>query len=379
MCHQFVALLLALEVLTNVVNAGSLRKVWDFQTRLVAESDAAGEAIAIFNIGFSRDGSRIAVVVGRSWREELLLVLNSQSPESYPQRIDVNPQTWPSRWGTPNVEWSLSGQQLLLAGKLVDIHGGKICTTAGTRFVGSNQIAGYQLNPARLALFDLECGAVGGWVLAKGDQIQNWDASPERGILFLKELSYPTNVLLGIAQFITEADPTKIIRDLGRWQWQYGGRLISDHEKVLASARFAESGKTLCGLRGEEWHRTIECVSVDSGQTLGARKGWSNPEIRTTNASSRVVISEYTRKLDWIDVRWYTGALRSRVIWDFRSGKTIARWKPKDQKVITGDYGAQSPLANVPQTRPYLFDISPDGGYIVEGGAGVISLYRIEE
>ena len=195
----------------------------------------------------------------------------------------------------------------------------------------------------------------------------------------MKQLSYPRSVLQGIAQFITEADNPKTTRDLGRWQWQYGDRSIADHEKVLASARFAESGKTLCGLHGDEWHRTVECVSVDSGRTLGVGKEWSNPEIRTAIASSRVVISEYTRKLDWIDLCWYTGALRGRVIWDFRSGKTIARWKPKDQKVITGDYGARSSPANVPQTRPYLFDISPDGGYIVEGGAGVISLYRIED
>jgi hypothetical protein len=378
-CPQFVALLLAFEVLTNVLNAGSLRKVWDFQTRTLAESDVAGDPFAVFNIGFSRDGSRIAVVVGRSWREEFLLVLNAQSPESHPQRIDVNPQTWPGRWATPNVDWSLSGQQVLLAGKLVDIRGGKSCVTTGTRFVSSNQIAGYQPNPARLALFDLECRTVGGWDLPLDDRIENWDASPERAILFVKELSYPHHVLQGIAQFITEADHTKITRDLGRWQWHYGDRSIPDHEKVLASGRFAESGKTLCGLRGDEWHRTIECVSVDSGQTLAATKERSNPEIRTAIASSRVVISEYARKLDWIDLRWYTGALRSRVIWDFRSGKTIARWKPKDQKVVTGDYGARSSLANVPQTRPYLFDISPDGGYLVEGGAGVISLYKIED
>src|ERR1035438_23118 len=102
MCCQFVALLLALEVLPNDVNAGSLRKVWDFQTRLVAESDVAGDLIAVYNIGFSRDGGHIAVVVGRSWREEFLLVLNAYSPESHPMRIDVNPQTWPSRWAIPH-------------------------------------------------------------------------------------------------------------------------------------------------------------------------------------------------------------------------------------------------------------------------------------
>jgi len=59
-----------------------------------------------------------------------------------------------------------------------------------------------------------------------------------------------------------------------------------------------------------------------------------------------------------------------------RSGKELARWKPKMQKVLIQISPSVHPI--VPLAQPYRFDISPDGEYIVEGGAGVVILFKIE-
>ncbi len=59
-----------------------------------------------------------------------------------------------------------------------------------------------------------------------------------------------------------------------------------------------------------------------------------------------------------------------RVIWDFASGKELASWKSKAQEFCI--------IEGRPIKRDYCFDISPNGEYIVEGGAGVLSLYRIK-
>ena len=55
-------------------------------------------------------------------------------------------------------------------------------------------------------------------------------------------------------------------------------------------------------------------------------------------------------------------------MWDFHFKKELVRWKPRTQQAFS--YAST--------TQPYRYDISPDGEYIVEGGAGTVSLYRIE-
>jgi hypothetical protein len=49
-------------------------------------------------------------------------------------------------------------------------------------------------------------------------------------------------------------------------------------------------------------------------------------------------------------------------------------WRPRFQDVISGF----APLNAVPRPEPYCFAISPDGEYIIEGGAGILTLYKIE-
>jgi hypothetical protein len=129
-------------------------------------------------------------------------------------------------------------------------------------------------------------------------------------------------------------------------------------------------------MRGDEWHRIVGCSAVDTAQTVGTTASWNLPDVRLSLGAFRVVISDYAKKLDWIDLRWHSGSLRKRVVWDFHSGREIVRWQPKEQKVFIRQLAGVRPA--IPRTQPYRFDISPDGEYIVEGGAGTISLYKIQ-
>jgi len=106
----------------------------------------------------------------------------------------------------------------------------------------------------------------------------------------------------------------------------------------------------------------------DLKRALGATANWSSPDVRMAIHGSRLVISDYSRKFNLIDGVWALGSLRKRVVWDFRSKKDLVRWKP----------GTQQALSYASTTQPYRYDISPDGQYIIEGGAGTLSLYRIE-
>lgn len=138
--------------------------------------------------------------------------------------------------------------------------------------------------------------------------------------------------------------------------------------------RFADNGKVVCGIGGSEWHQVARCMELDTGTQIATTKGWTALDIRTGVRARRAVLSDYGRKLDWIDSFWYVGALKKRVVWDFGTRRELVSWHPKSQTVLLGAF----PNATVGHPQPYRFAISPDGGYVVEGGAGVVTLYRIE-
>ena len=60
--------------------------------------------------------------------------------------------------------------------------------------------------------------------------------------------------------------------------------------------------------------------------------------------------------------------MKKRTIWDFGTGELLASWHPKWHKAKVG----------VLSITPYSCAISPDGEYLVEGGSGILTLYKIE-
>ncbi len=202
-----------------------------------------------------------------------------------------------------------------------------------------------------LSEFDLNCRAIGEVDL--GSDLWNiFDASPERGLLLLYWQHYH-----GVGSIEWELSA-----------WDADTQKVRRHFPPLEDARFAEGGKTVCGVSGVEWRRTVECVDVDTGNQLAVSKGWQAPRIETATRAKRAILSDYSRKLDWIDGVWREGPLQKRTIWDFGARELLTSWRPKWQRAKLGVFSS----------TPYSCAISPDGDYLVEGGSGIVTLYKIE-
>jgi hypothetical protein len=349
---------LILLVLTGAVHGAALRKLWDFQAD---PATGDGTRRTVFALGFSNDGLQIAALVGHSYHDESVIVLDARDPVAHHSTVAVNPQIWQQEPGpSRRIEWSLSGSQIVLGSFLVDVRNRDSCSlpngVGGWGFIGPKELVGYQVKPARVMFFDLNCHPTGSWELPDGDSVQSYDTSAERGLLFLTHQRI-TNFTASNVAIVVDAKTRKVLRRVP---------IPTEHTTSPAfftRPMFAEVGQAFCGIRGEDWDSTVGCSLVDTGRVLNVRGGQHLPGIRTALASSRVVISEYSKKLDWIDLRWYPGSVRRRTLWDYRSGKEVLHWEPRMQT----------------ERQVYCFDISPDGEYIVEGGRGQFSLYKIEK
>ena len=350
-----------LATMNHAAQGARLRKIWDFDTKAITGGDSQGNPLTVFALGFSSDGRQIAAIVGPSHREEWVLILDAGDPASHHAKLTVNPEILQRESGVSRrIAWSTSGPVILLSNMIVDVSSGATCSFPGGAFgwgfTGANQIVAYQTKPARLLFFDLSCQSTGAWELPEGDIVDAHDSSADRGLLLLTRHRISNFTISNVALLILDAGSRKVLKSIA------GFTEFTASAAFVVKPLFAEQGRAFCGVRGDQWHADIVCSATDTGVVLNANGGWSNPDIRTAVASPRVVISDYSRKLDWIDLRWYTGSLRRRVVWNYRSGKELVRWKPKRQ----------------PDGQPDRFDISPDGEYIVEGGAGFVALYRIE-
>jgi len=344
-------------VIGRTAEAGHLRKVWEVNA---GEHGTAASApgLGVFALSFSPDGQRIAAVVGRSSREEFVLLLDVAAPQNSPKRLDVNPMIWESDpTNYSRLPWSGSGQQIVLGHTIAQVPSGKTCSLpeGAPFFIGDNQVAGKEWKPTRLSFYDLDCRSTGGW--EPTDDWSIYDSSPERGLICIRQDTHSGG---GTQRdvLVIEAVSKKVLRRLPWW----------------GPVRFGDNGKVVCGIGGSEWHQVVSCMELDTGTQIATTKGWTALDIRTAVRARRAVLSDYGRKLDLIDLFWYVGSLKKRVVWDFGTGKEVVSWHPKLQTVFLGDF----PNATVGRPQPYRFAISPDGGYVVEGGAGVVTLYRIE-
>jgi hypothetical protein len=90
--------------------------------------------------------------------------------------------------------------------------------------------------------------------------------------------------------------------------------------------------------------------------------------------SSRIILIQYGKKFDFIDLRWALGSVNKRIIWDYRLEKELDSWSPKFQHE-TMRFANGSTRTD---KQPYRVAISPDGNLIAEGGAGELLLSEIE-
>jgi hypothetical protein len=140
-------------------------------------------------------------------------------------------------------------------------------------------------------------------------------------------------------------------------------------------ARFADSGKAICGMRthGNSGKQSVSCWDIGTGQENASLRKNEYVDIQPAMNSSRIAILEYGTKFHWLGLESGLGPLKKRVIWDFRTGQEVVSWHPKYQDAITDSLGHRGP-----ERQAYRFAFSPDGEHIVEGGAGEEILYKIE-
>jgi hypothetical protein len=302
--------------------------------------------------------------------QESLVLVDITNPKTNGARYEVRPPTSePEIQNGVAISWSNSGEAITLR-SIIHISDGKTCALPPSQFFffGANRVAGldparikYQAwnepNPWRLLFFDEDCKDAGTWEIPYVFSIS--DASADRGLLCILprgELGpSPKRPVMQEVLIVSPSDK----RVVQRW----------NIHAIDLGLLFADSGKALCGMDGDEKHGAAHCWSVDSGKETGVTKGLNiHQPMRTALHAQRAVLSDYGWGIDLEGLRARIGALKRRVIWDFKIGKELASWKPKWQKT----------RSTKELHEPYKFAISPDGEYVLEGGDGVLALYKIE-
>jgi hypothetical protein len=364
-------LLLLLATASGTANAGCLRKVWDLSVETAAQpGEHPVSSPHVYAVSFSPDGRRVAAVVGKSMDQESLVLVDKANPGTDGARYELHPPSG----GEPElsilgygISWSLSGEAIAL-GSIVQTSDGRTCPLPRHKFFffGADHVAGLDPTsiqhsarnvPWHLLFFNAECQDAGTWEIPYEWYIS--DASADRGLLCLLLIS-PPGARPGQPETLEVLVASPSDRTfVHRW------RIPAVNLGLL----FADSGKVLCGLAGTAKHGSARCWSVDTGKEVAATKGLNiHQPMRTALHAQRAVLSHYGWGIDFEDFRTKTGALKRRVIWDFGTGRELASWKPKWQRFRSADE----------LEEPYKFAISPDGNYVLEGGDGVLTLYKIE-
>jgi hypothetical protein len=141
--------------------------------------------------------------------------------------------------------------------------------------------------------------------------------------------------------------------------------------------QFADRGEAICSGSGvySGGRIPVECFDAETGRKIGEAPTINGglPMAVATKAS-RIVASDYRRRLSLISDDLFTAVLHRRVVWDFRSGKEIVSWHPRSQTYRVRFPDGQTKIVK----EPARFAISPDGNYIAEAENAALQLYRIE-
>jgi hypothetical protein len=366
-------LLALLSVSGGVAGAGRLLKVWEFKVGKEAQpsKDPASSPPHVYALSFSPDGQRVAAVVGESTQQESLVFINTAGPDTNGARYDLrSPIAESEEISMPAISWSVSGEAIAL-GSFVFTSDGRTCQLPPSQFLffGATHAAGVDAAvvryhtgnvPWHLLFFHAECQDVGTWEIPYDRYIS--DASADRGLLCLLpfgRLPLPRkSEQLGPVEVLVVSPSDRSV--VHRWNIQVMNRGVF----------FADSGKALCGLDGgSERHGAAHCWGVDSGKEIAATKGLNvHPPMRTALHAQRAVLSQYSWQIDLEGFYARMGALKKRLIWDFGTGRELASWKPNWQRARSA----------AEREEPFKFAISPDGTHLIEGGDGVLILYKIE-
>ncbi len=360
--HRFLGAIVLLATALRPAVAGSLVRVWELDlSRWNKIHGGNAERYPVVALSFSPDGKRIALTGTETRKPDgkiasIILVLRVGGPAD-----DV--KSFEAVQGGDLVDWSPSGNAIVVNGLLIHLANGATCTMPDTaKFISDDQLlaekrSGPSYSSSLFTIYDISCHAGKAWETAARWDIVN--VSIKRHLLLMNR-PFEENLLVN-------PDDGRIAR-----KWSMGNWPVWDGP----SGEFSDNGVPLCNalpVDDAPKGQTLRCWKTDTGELIAnAPAEYATTPFVTSRSSTRVVFSEVglVKGLvsDW-DSHPYKGA----VVWDYATGEKLAFWRPETQ--TWHELGLQPPKKIV---EPSKFAISPDGQFIAEGGNGKLTVYRVQ-
>jgi hypothetical protein len=325
----------------------------------------------VFALRFSADGKRLAIIadVYRKAGELIshLAIVSVGQPLDGAVRFEVAPVADEEESpASPDFGWSQDGAVVVAGETVVRVAQGNTCElpTRGVLLQGGLLVgtptARYPAAPqsGHLTTYDASCAVRETWGVG-----ENWAvraASAARGLLLMEPLP-PLGEPAIDERILVDPVLKRILRRFG---------------PEMAGGVFAQDGKVLCAGTRPSGHGKfpLSCYDADNGSKIAqADRINGGAPIAAARDASRVVASDVRVKpFLFLDYNQDDYTAR-RVVWNFRSGKELAAWRPQRQR-----YDFPTPQGPKSASEYFRFAISPNGQYVAEGGNGIVSLYKIE-
>ncbi|MFN7919446.1 MAG: hypothetical protein U0Q16_05075 [Bryobacteraceae bacterium] len=145
--------------------------------------------------------------------------------------------------------------------------------------------------------------------------------------------------------------------------------------RITGHLQFMDGGRILCeSSRAERERKFLRFWDVKSGElvTQHPTLNGGSPAFAAINGTRVLATDE--RYIASLDEEYDMRHVRNQEVWDFRTGKTVAKWKVRWQKLEI-----PIPGPNNLRDAPYAIDISPNGKLVAEAGDGVLRIYELPD